>query len=145
MKESMREAFLRSATAPLCSGDPGDPGSYHGGYFLAEVINGIVHCCGDNRCASGFHPTCDKVLSAAEIRRMGNRSGARWLECVPEVDEDGSPAFRILLAVGLGVGTGWLGARWAVTKSLPGWSGPGLGVLTALLVLWLIWPRRKGM
>jgi hypothetical protein len=136
MKESMREAFVRSAKITLCSGDPGPypPGTYHGGYYRAEIVHGIIHCCGDDRCASGFHPVCDVASSATP--------GVRWIECVPDGDED-SRVIHIILALGAGLGAAWLGTRWAEAKSLPGWTGPVLGVLTALVVLWLMWPRRK--
>jgi hypothetical protein len=149
MKESMREAFLRAATTPICSGDPGPypPGSHPGGYFLADIDqHGVVHCCGDDRCASGYHDTCNKRLSKAEIRRRGASffRGAQWIECDPDVDE-GSPLIRIILAVVLGLGATWLGGRWAAEKALPGWTGSVLGVLTVLLVLWLLRPRRTGL
>ncbi len=147
MKESMRETFLRAATAPLCSGDPGSypPGSHPGGYFLADIDQfGVMRCCGDNRCASGYHPTCNKILSKAELRRRGTSRGAKWEECLPDVDE-GSPLIRIILAVVMGLGATWLGGRWAEAKSLSGWTGPVLGVLTAALVLWLLWPKRKSL
>lgn len=145
MKESMRDAFLRAATLPLCSGDPGDPpGTFPGGYFLADIDQfGILRCCNDNRCASGYHDTCDRLMSKAELRKRGTSfRGAHWRECEPDVDE-GSPLIRIILAIISGLGVTWLGTRWAAAKSLSGWTGPVLGVLTALLVLWLLRPRRK--
>lgn len=88
---------------------------------------------------------CDKMLSAAEIRRRGDKSGPEWLKCDPDVDEGGSPLIRIMLAALLGLGAAWQGARWAEAKSLSGWTGPALGVMTALLVFWLLRSRRKGL
>lgn len=84
-------------------------------------------------------------MSKAELRKRGASSrGAHWRECEPDIPE-GSPLIRIILAVVLGLGATWLGARWADAKSFPGWTGPVLGVLTVLLVLWLLRPRRKGL
>ncbi|MBL9177892.1 MAG: hypothetical protein JNM65_07500 [Verrucomicrobiaceae bacterium] len=82
-------------------------------------------------------------MSKAELRKRGTSfRGAHWRECEPDVDE-GSPLIRIILAIISGLGVTWLGTRWAAAKSLSGWTGPVLGVLTALLVLWLLRPRRK--
>ena len=79
---------------------------------------------------------------------MGIRDKVQWLECEPDPEPGpnlGSSLTRIALAVILGPGAAWLGTRWAEAKALPGWTGPVSGVLTALLVFWLLRPRRKGL